>query len=153
MGFIIKSKKSEEDLSFPGYSWRPIVCLINAAMKRKGIDINTEKWQYNDNAGLNTQEECDRVANAVSEAIIEKKLLDDDEIYASYGGWRIYGKKGLLEKEIAEELNKKYPFGTLLYEGISLPDGRMVHSAHCIEVFRIKNFIKFLHRCGGVEIN
>lgn len=153
MSVDIKAKnKGIDDYSSSYWNWRPIVCFMQMAIDKAGLNINTEKWQYNDNAGLDDQFQCTALAEAVWKIIIEKELTDDDDVYAVYGGWRT-DNGGLLEVDKVIDLNNQYPIGTILYSSIILSDGRRVISAHDVPVFEIKNFVRFLRKCGGFEIH
>lgn len=154
MSVDIKAKnKGIDDYCSSYWNWRPIVCFIQMAIDKAGLNINTEKWQYNDNAGLDNQFECTALAEAVWNIIIEKELTDDDDIYVVYGGWRLVEGGGLLDVDTVIDLGNQYAAGTILYNSIMLPDGRRVISAHDVPVFEIKNFVRFLRKCGGFEIH
>jgi hypothetical protein len=51
------------------WSWRPIHDLCDRAFNSIGKRYDTQLWGYNDGAGLETQAECDELANAIERLI------------------------------------------------------------------------------------
>lgn len=62
-----KAPSTEEGEYFRAniWSWPPILGLIRTANEMAGMSIDTQDWSYNDGAGLETQEECNKLADAM----------------------------------------------------------------------------------------
>ena len=47
------------------WGWRPIVMLVEFAAYKYDLDIDLEYWGSNDGAGLDNQEDCNKLADAL----------------------------------------------------------------------------------------
>ena len=55
------------------WSWPPILGVAKTAIEVFNLSMDTDGWDYNDGKGLETQEECTALADAM------EKLLDSTE--------------------------------------------------------------------------
>ena len=136
------------------WGWRPIVCLVDAACQMNGFKVDTQSWHYNDGAGPETQEECDKIADALESILGGSQTLlkeEGDRIYACMGSWCTM-EGGFVGSKLEEELNEQYPPGTVLSSSVIASDGQMVQSSHGASLAHIKHFIKFLRNCGGFQV-
>jgi len=135
------------------WGWRPIVMLVDFANEDRELGIDMEYWGSNDGAGLDNQEDCNRLADVLEEMIqTETELEDDiDTIYLNLGSWTNMSGR-FLEGEIEEKLNEEYPIGNLLYQSVVMEDGSIVHPSHSAPLRHINKFISFLRECGGFQI-
>jgi hypothetical protein len=117
-----KNPKAEEGEYFRAnvWCWRPLQSLCVKA----GCS-EAKKWSSNDGLGLNTQEECDVLANQ-----IEEYLKTNPEVQYSLP---------LPEGTTGVDEHGFFGKGTL--------------SPYSIEVSHVREFITFLRHCGGFEIN
>ena len=148
-----------EYVRFNVWGWRPLwdyCCLI-------GKDMISEELKkaggYNDGAGLETQEECDKLANILQEHIDsghakakEEKWLED-KVKADKWNDHINALYGLLREKVGDKIvpadynehHKK------LFDRIqSLQNWS---SSYPFSVNSVKEFIEFLQECGGFKIN
>ena len=135
------------------WGWRPIVMLCEHASHESELHIDFSNWGSNDGAGLDNQEDCNRLADALEELIKNETELEDDidTIYLNLGSWTSMNGS-FLGSEINEELNEQYPYGTILYGSVVMNDGTMVQPSHSAPLRHVNNFINFLKECGGFEI-
>lgn len=151
---------SEWQQENPGYyfraswwTWRPIVNLIDYASNLYNLGIETKSMHYNDGKGIETQEGCDRLADALENVLDSDERLSEEGavIYLCLGSWcTIDGQ--FLSNGIDEKLLKDHPIGTLLFTPVVMQDGTMAVSSHSCEVEYVKEFIKFLRQCGGFQV-
>lgn len=144
----------------PGYyfraniwAWRPIHILCDLAIKVTQLPLSTEGWENNSGEGLKNQDDCDALADALDLFLILNKnnmKEDDDRIYICMGMW--VKSDGTFAPGNELQLNKDYPSGTIMYNGVVGQDGNLVFPAHSISVNHVKEFITFLRHCGGFEI-
>ena len=145
----------------PGYyfrsnwwGWRPIVHMVEEACFDCGIDVETSSWQYNDATGPETQEECDKIADALERFIDNNRGDDTDEndrVNLCLGMWCTMDGT-FLDKDMEAKLNEQYPIGTVYIGSIVTSDGSIVSSAHGTYYKRVKQFITFLRNCGGFQV-
>jgi len=135
------------------WGWRPIVMLVEFANEDNELGFDLSNWGSNDGAGLDNQEDCNKLADALEESITTQTELEDevDTIYLNLGMWTSMEGKCLGE-EINEQLNEQYPYGTILYGGVVMDDGSIAQPSHSAPLRHVKNFISFLKECGGFEI-
>ena len=135
------------------WGWRPIVMLCEYVDSKCNLDIDFTYWGSNDGAGLQTQEECDKLASALEFVLLTNSELEDDvdTIYLNLGSWTSMDGK-FLGSEINEVLNEQYPYGTILYGSVIMSDGTIVQPSHSAPLKHVKKFISFLRECGGFEI-
>ena len=136
------------------WGWRPIVQLCETVDNIYGLDINFENWGSNDGAGLETQEECDKLADGLERFTSKIDWVDDEDwmgIFTECWSTLEGGFVDNSEKEI-KELNSQYEWGDVIREVIMLPSGKVVEPAHKTYKCRIDTFINFLRECGGFSI-
>lgn len=145
----------------PGYyfrsnwwGWRPIVMLSEIAAQNSGLDIDFKYWGANDGKGLETQEECTALVDALEELLEADGSFEHetDELYVNMGSWRD-GSGMLVEPELQEKLNDELPYGKVTFTGIMLPDSdKIYYPSHSCDKAHIDRFIAFLRECGGFKI-
>jgi len=134
------------------WGWRPIVGLCEMASLTKGLNIDFNFWGSNDGAGLETQEECNELANALEE--LSSEFFDNqdvDELQICMGSWTTLQGR-FVDSEIQENLNNEHEFGTILTSPIVVDGGTIVKSSHSVNKEHLQGFIAFLRECGGFEI-
>lgn len=145
----------------PGYyfranwwSWRPIHAISALSIKVAGLPLKTDGWGENNGDGLETQEDCNLLADALELfTILNKKEMkeDEDRIYICLGGW-VTPEGRFITQEEEDKLNEAHPYGTIMYSSVVDENGRLVQSAHSASLSHIKEFITFLRNCGGFQI-
>ena len=65
-------------------SWKPIYELIVKANNIYGLNFNLRKWDSNDKAGLNTPEDCTKLADAMSKLITDEDYLEIEDFDVSH---------------------------------------------------------------------
>ena len=127
--------------------------LVEFANEDNELGFDLTNWGSNDGAGLDNQEDCNKLADALEESITTQTELEDevDTIYLNLGMWTSMEGK-FLGEEINEQLNEQYPYGTILYGGVVMDDGSIAQPSHSAPLRHVKNFISFLKECGGFEI-
>lgn len=135
------------------WGWRPIVMLVDFANDDYELGIDMDDWGSNDGAGLDNQEDCNKLADVLEEMIqTETELEDDvDTLYLNLGSWTNMSGR-FVDGEIEEKLNEEYPIGNVLYQSVVMEDGTIVHPAHSAPLRHINKFISFLRECGGFQI-
>ena len=134
------------------WSWRPIHALCETVIANNGFQFNTEYWGSNDGRGLETQEDCNKLADALEAHLNNSELKEDgDRIFLCLGAWSTADGR-FLNKDIEDELNETYPIGTVLSTAVVMKDGTVAYSAHSTSLDHIKEFISFLRTCEGFEI-
>ena len=135
------------------WGWRPIVMLVEFTAYKYDLDIDLTYWGSNDGAGLDNQEDCNKLAYALEKIIATQTELEEDvdTIYLNLGSWTSMDGK-FLGEEINQQLNEQYPNGTILYGSVIMDDGSIVQPSHSAPLKHVKNFISFLRECGGFEI-
>ena len=98
---------------------------------------------------------CNKLADCIeqhiSEHLSEELKEDEDRIYFNLGSWTTTDGR-FVGPEINQQLDEKYPFGTVLYTPVVLQDGMIMEPSHSTSYGRIKEWIAFLRNCGGFEI-
>jgi len=136
------------------WSWRPIHGISALAIDKYDLGLSTEGWGFNDGYGLETQEDCNKLATAIMRMITESDdiiNIDDDEIYLCLGMWVNMDGEFVSEQEI-EDLNNIYPEGSIIKSSVITDTGKMVRPAHSTSLTRIKEWVAFLRECGGFQI-
>jgi hypothetical protein len=135
------------------WGWRPIVMLVEFAAYKYDLDIDLTNWGSNDGAGLDNQEDCNELADALEGIIATQTELEEDidAIYLNLGSWTSMDGK-FLGSEINEQLNEQYPNGTILYGSVVMDDGTLAQPSHSAPLRHVNKFISFLRECGGFEI-
>jgi len=139
------------------WGWRPICMMCEIANNKYKLKMNMSNWGSNDGAGLRTQKQCDRLADALELMISndsgynEFMVEDSDRIQIVMGAWCEAGT-GKFYSDEELELNEQYPFGTILFSSVVTKKGTMVESAHSCSLAHLKRWINFLRGCGGFKI-
>jgi hypothetical protein len=135
------------------WGWRPIVMLCEHASYESELDIDFSNWGSNDGAGLDNQEECDKLADALQDIIRISTELEEpnDTIYLNLGSWTDMGGS-FLDAQAEQQLNEQYQLGEVLYGSVVREDGSIVRPSHSANLTHVQNFINFLRECGGFEI-
>jgi hypothetical protein len=133
------------------WGWRPIVMLSEMVNDMRDLSLDLSYWGSNDGRGLDTQEECNKLADALEEICKEFFDVEDvDELQLCMGSWVTLDGKFATSK-VEEDLNEEY-HGQLITSPIVTKDGMVVKSAHSIDKSHLQRFISFLRECGGFEI-
>ena len=136
------------------WGWRPIHAIADMAIHLKGLPFNTDHWGSNDGKGLENQEQCTQLADAIDEFLTINHVEmheEEDRFYLCLGSW-CTSEGGFIGSDITEQLDNEYPMGTILYRGVVASNGQLVFPSHSCNLSRIKSFITFLRNCGGFEI-
>lgn len=136
------------------WSWRPIHLLCDVAIQQYNLDMNTDGWSYNDGCGLDTQDECDVLANKLELLLIDNgwaNVADEERVYLCLGMWCTQ-EGGFVEEDVCNQLNEQFPEGTLLLGGVIHTDGKMYEPSHSTSIGHLREFIKFLRKCEGFKI-
>lgn len=145
----------------PGYyfranvwSWRPIQIIIETVKDLYELDIDTSDFGYNSGAGIDNQEKCNILADAIETFISRDQNFkeDSDKIYLNLGMWSSYEGQLYISAEVTENLNKDYPVGSVMYNPVVSSEGVLVVPAWSASKSYVENFVKFLRNCGGFEI-
>jgi hypothetical protein len=143
----------------PGYyfrsnwwGWRPIVMLSEIAAANEGLEIDFEYWGSNDGNGLETQEQCNKLADAIEKLMATDGgfVEDFDTLYVNMGSWT-NSQGGFVDQATREELNKTLPEGRVAFTGVVHDEG-VFYPAHSADKRHIDNFIEFLRDCNGFTI-
>ena len=135
------------------WGWRPIVMLCEFANDDYELGFDLINWGSNDGAGLDNQEDCNKLADALEEIITTQTDLEEDvdTIYLNLGSWVSMDGK-FLGDEVNNPLNEQYPYGTILYGSVVMDNGTIAQPSHSAPLKHVKKFISFLRECGGFEI-
>jgi hypothetical protein len=136
------------------WSWRPIHAIADMAIRLMNLPFDTGGWAFNDGSGLDTQEECDQLADAIEAfmTLNHAEMHDDeDRFYLCLGSWT-NSSGTFIDKEIQDELNAQHLLGTILYRGVVASNGQLVFPSHSAPLYHVNNFVTFLRKCGGFEI-
>lgn len=133
------------------WGWRPIVMLSEMVNDLRGLDLDLSLWGSNDGAGLETQEDCNKLADALEEIGRDFFDVEDvDELQLCIGSWTTLSGD-FISPQQSEKLNEEW-HGQLLTSPLVLDDGTVVKSSHSVDKKHLQNFINFLRECGGFEI-
>lgn len=134
------------------WSWRPIHALCDAAIEKEKLPFDTNYWGYNDGKGLETAEDCNKLADALESFLKNTELIDStDRIYLCLGSWCTHDG-GFIGNEKEEELTNAHPIGTVLDGPVVTKDGTLAYASHSTSLNHIKEFISFLRTCEGFAI-
>ena len=133
------------------WGWRPIVTLCEMTNLTHQLDLDLSLWGSNDGAGLDSQEECNKLADALEELGNEFFDVEDvDELQICMGSWTdLQGQ--FIPSDKTDSLNEEW-YGQLLTSPLVLDDGTVVKSSHSVDKRHLQRFISFLRECGGFEI-
>ena len=112
------------------WAWRPMLAVINEAVEKHDLQINTSAWSFNDGDGLSNQGDCNALASALEDVIKRKPAVIRMNV-------PLMGTEAALVKQ----------FGV---EGI--PEDRrdcpyQMQRGHAVK------FVEFLRSCGGFSIH
>jgi hypothetical protein len=145
------------------WSWRPIAEVINYCNNVMALNLPETflgGMHYNSGAGLETQEECDKLADAIDAMIIGK-----------FDGWeyigvnyKMYARKvvdpegKIFEEnlynnpELVQELEQHLGDDIFVRDGVFEYKGIEYNTAHATGLDHLEDFVAFLRECGGFEI-
>jgi 5'-3' exonuclease len=129
-------------------SCRPIHYLSGLANVMYELKVDLSYRSSNGNKGLQTQENCERLANALELMLndnFSKEFMEDDSnvIQVAMEFWVVTGTGESYFDEEAE-LNEQYPYGTFLFAPVVTKKGVMVESESSCSLKEIKDWILFL---------
>jgi hypothetical protein len=118
------------------------------------LNLNFENWGSNDGAGLETQKECDKLADGLERFTSKIDWVDDEDWMGIFTECWSTLEGGFVDnhEEEIQKLNSQYEYGDVIREVIMLPSGKVVEPAHKTYKCRIDTFINFLRECGGFSI-
>lgn len=150
----LKPKSTEGDYFRANlWGWRPIHFLCDRAIELSCLKIDTVGWGHNGGYGLKTQEECDKLADALLAyvAISMPDADDDERFYLCLGMW-VSNSGQFLNEWTTAKLNDTYKIGRAMKAGVVQANGDIVEPAHSICKADVNEFVSFLRNCGGFEI-
>lgn len=111
------------------WSWRPIHAICSP-------HCDTTGWEYNDGHGLDSQEECDRLADALDSYLAEnphEKFVVNEErdLKATRDGRLVSGDEALK----------------------AMCEGNVLESPWQASRGRLREWVAFLRGCGGFKIH
>jgi len=134
------------------WGWRPLLSLCIKVNTIYELNFNFDGWGHNDGAGLETQEECDKLSAALERFTGMIDFKDEDDWMGIHtGSWTTLDGR-FVGEEINDKLNLVYEPGEVLRSSVVMEDGTVVTPAHKVYKSRIDEFIKFLKECGGFSI-
>jgi hypothetical protein len=134
------------------WGWRPLVQLCETVDSLYGLNIDFSYWGSNDGAGLETQEECNKLADALESFVSKIDFADDEDWFGIYtGSWSTL-EGGFVDDKITKKLDEQYQWGDVIRQSIMTDSGTIVEPSHKVYKVRIDMFINFLRECGGFTI-
>jgi len=134
------------------WGWRPIIQLCETVDSIHGLNIDFSYWGSNDGKGLETQEECTKLADALELFVSKIDFADDEDWFGIYtSSWSTLDG-GFVEKKITKKLDEQYQWGDVIRQSIMTDSGTIVEPAHKVYKGHIDRFISFLRECGGFQI-
>jgi len=145
------------------WSWRPIAEIINYCNDVMGLNLSEtflHGMHFNSGAGLDTQEECDKLADAIDAMIIGKF---DSWKYIGVN-YKMYARKvvdpegKIFEEnlynnpELIQELEQHLGDDIFVKDGVFEYKGIEYNTAHATNIEHLEDFVAFLRECGGFEI-
>ena len=103
-------------------SWEPILAMCIELNESKSLSLNLDGWEVNDGAGLHTQEDCNKLADAIENAVNEGSFQ-----------YEIPHDQGRTALHILEQ------------SGVLQSNGE----PYCTDKEHVMEFVKFLRECGG----
>lgn len=141
------------------WAWRPIhLAIVQSNISLElGIDEDTiDGMSYNSGHGLKTQEECNKLADALQMLIDGMGEDGVTEFGFNLGSWNLRNGSFMVDDKDKKILDEKYPYGTLIHElpvKLATKDKvRNVWPSHVTKVEHLQEFVNFLKHCGGFEI-
>lgn len=122
------------------WSWRPIYCLIEEANQRFQLALDLEGFEFNEGAGLDSQDDCNRLAGAL-EALLQETTASAFTLDSAPMGSEAAALSALISAG---------------WEVGSAPrlEGAVAVAPACYSAARqhVMDFIAFLYASGGFEI-
>jgi len=145
------------------WSWRPIAEVINYCNNVMGLNLPETflgGMHYNSGACLETQEECDKLADAIDAMIIGK--FDGWEYigvnYKLYARKVVNSEGKIFEEnlynnpELVQELEQHLGEDIFVKDGVFEYKDIEYNTAHATGLDHLEDFVAFLRECGGFEI-
>ena len=145
------------------WSWRPIAEVINYCNDVMGLNLPEaflHGMHFNSGAGLETQEECDKLADAIDAMIIGKfdswKYIGVN--YKMYARKVVSPEGKIFEEnlynnpELIQELEQHLGDDIFVKDGEFEYNGINYMTSHATELGHLEDFVTFLRECGGFEI-
>jgi len=145
------------------WSWRPIAEVINYCNNVMALNLPEtflDGMHYNSGAGLETQEECDKLAIAI-EAMIIGKFDHWDYIGVNYKMYarkvvdpegKIFEENLYNNPELVQELEQHLGDDIFVRDGVFEYKGIEYNTSHATDMDHLLDFVVFLRECGGFEI-
>jgi hypothetical protein len=134
------------------WGWRPLAQLCETVDSIHSLGIDFQYWGSNDGKGLETQEECNKLADALESFVSKIDFVDDEDWFGIYtGSWSTL-EGGFVDKKITDKLDEQYQWGDVIRQSIMTDSGTIVEPSHKVYKVRIDTFINFLRECGGFTI-
>jgi hypothetical protein len=145
------------------WSWRPIAEIITYCNNVIGLNLPEtflHGMHYNSGAGLETQAECHKLADAI-DSMIDSKFDGWEYIGTNY---KLYARKvvdpegKIFEEnlynnpELVQELEQHLGDDMFIKDGVFEYKGIEYNTAHATELSHLREFVTFLRECGGFEI-
>jgi len=111
------------------WGWRPVHMICELMNRTHNLKVDMSKWGFNDGHGLKTQEDCDRLAEALDDFI--KNDL---------------GPGGTFQINVPE--GRRMP-EALIMKALGYKD----KEKYSIQKEHLLEFVRFLRSCGGFEID
>lgn len=125
MGMDVYGRENEEAYFRSNiWGWGPIMAVVDTANQIYELGFNTSDWHSNDGHGLETQEECNRLADAM------EKVISNSE-------------DGVIR-------SKPTPMASLMGCLFGMPRASAVSEA---DLEFVQEFVTFLRSCGGFRIH
>ena len=153
------------------WAWRPIHAMCVVVNSAWDLKLNMHNWENNSGAGLDTQEECTKLADGIED---EMKIFEAQGIGKVYLDGGMYCKikgvdstaLGIGDSEFVtkeEEVGKyKEAIQYLKSQGVyatkpyliedSKDEYVLIEPAYSVYLSHIRDFVRFLRNCGGFEI-
>ena len=145
------------------WSWRPIAEVINYCNNVMALNLPEaflSGMHYNSGAGLDTQEECDKLADAIDAMIIGKfdswKYIGVN--YKMYARKVVSPEGKIFEEnlynnpELIQELEQHLGDDIFVKDGVFEYKGIEYNTSHATDIEHLEDFVMFLRECGGFEI-
>ena len=145
------------------WSWRPIAEVINYCNNVMALNLPETflgGMHYNSGAGLETQEECNKLADAIDAMIIGK--FDGWEYigvnYKLYARKVVNSEGKIFEEnlynnpELVQELEQHLGEDIFVKDGVFEYKDIEYNTAHATGLDHLEDFVAFLRECGGFEI-
>jgi hypothetical protein len=135
------------------WSWRVINKIINLVNVDFKLNLDVEGFGSNSGNGLNNHEDCNELADAMERYLqINNDFKSSEIMYLNLGMWVADDNTFNVNQEIENQLNDKFPVGTILYSSVVTENG-LVKPAWGTSIKHVRKFIEFLRNCNGFEIH